>query len=90
MKMIVLFFSILTVLTASAAINDQDRAKLLSEVNLLPNPGFEASTGGWTASAGTFSATSTNPFTGKLSGAWNPSAGSETLSSEAITIQQGS
>jgi hypothetical protein len=89
MKMIVLFFSILTVLTASAAINDQDRAKLLSEVNLLPNPGFEASTGGWTASAGTFSATSTNPFTGKLSGAWNPSAGSETLSSEAITIQQG-
>jgi hypothetical protein len=51
MKMIVLFFSILTVLTASAAINDQDRAKLLSEVNLLPNPGFEASTGGWTASA---------------------------------------
>jgi hypothetical protein len=89
MKMIVLFFSILTVLTASAAINDQDKAKLLSEVNLLPNPGFEGSTGGWTASAGTFSATSTNPFTGKLSGAWNPSAGSETLSSEAITIQQG-
>jgi hypothetical protein len=89
MKMIVLFFSILTVLTASAAINDQDKAKLLSEVNLLPNPGFEGSTGGWTASGGTFSATSTNPFTGKLSATWDPSAGSETLSSEAITVEQG-
>lgn len=60
--------------------------------NLLKNPGFEATTfsTNWTASGGTFVVgTSTNIGTGLKGAVFTPSAGSQTVTSDAITIPNG-
>ena len=60
--------------------------------NLLANPGFEATTfsTGWTASGGSFTqGSSTNIGTGLKSAIFVPSAGSQTVTSTAVTIPYG-
>lgn len=60
--------------------------------NLLANPGFEHSTysTAWTASGGSSSVgTSTNIGTGLKSYAWDASASSQTLTSDAVAIPAG-
>lgn len=60
--------------------------------NLVKNPGFEATTfsSNWTLSAGSFTqGTSTNIGTGLKGAIFTPSAGSQTVTSDAITIPSG-
>lgn len=62
-------------------------------INLLTafNPGFEAGTGSWTASAGTFTATSTaaNVGVGLKAGSWVTGGSARTLKSTLATIPAG-
>jgi len=60
-----------------------------TEVNLLPNPGFEAKKAGWTNSAGSFTLETTSPLAGNASGKFNSSASSQTVSSAAYQIPAG-
>lgn len=59
--------------------------------NLLSNPGFEGGTVSWTASGGSFSATTTtaNIGTGAKAGDWDSSSAAQTLSATSITIPAG-
>lgn len=60
--------------------------------NLLKNPGFEAATfsTNWTASGGSFTqGSSANIGTGLKGAIFTPSAGSQTVTSDAITIPKG-
>jgi hypothetical protein len=59
--------------------------------NEMVNAGFEGGTTGWTASAGTFTTTSTaaNLGDGKLTGSWDSSAASQTLTDTALAITSG-
>lgn len=59
--------------------------------NLLPNPDWETGTTGWTASAGTYTRTTTaaNVAFGAGSGSWDASAASQTLTSTAVAIPTG-
>jgi hypothetical protein len=59
--------------------------------NLLPNPDWETSSSGWTASAGTYARTTTaaNVGFGAGSGSWDASASSQTLTSTAVAIPTG-
>jgi len=76
---------------AWAVPQEQDRAILEgNETNLLPNPGYEARTSGWSASgSSTLAIESTNPIKGKFSAKWDPSATGEFLDSELIQIESG-
>lgn len=57
--------------------------------NRLANPGFEGGTTGWTASAGSFTA-SVSVFSGGLQGgSWDDSASAQTLSGTAISLASG-
>lgn len=59
-------------------------------VNLLTdNPGFEQGTTGWTASGGSFTASSVDPLFGEQSGLFNASALSQTLTSTAYSMPVG-
>lgn len=58
--------------------------------NILPNPGFEASTVGWTASGGaTATANSTAKGTGAQGYDWDSNSASQTLVSATIVIPNG-
>lgn len=59
--------------------------------NILPNPGFEASSSGWTVSAGVQSLDlgATNISTGKKAFKWVPAAASDTASSAQVAIPNG-
>jgi hypothetical protein len=59
--------------------------------NLLKNPGFENGKADWTASAGTFTITSTaaNVGQGARAGSWDGSATGQTLTSTAVTLTAG-
>ena len=59
--------------------------------NTIYNSGFELGSGGWTASGGTFSTTTTaaNVGRGSVAGSFDGSAAAQTLTSSAITIPAG-
>lgn len=58
--------------------------------NILPDPGFEAATSGWTASGGaTATSNSTAKGTGSLGYDWDSNAASQTLMSTSVTIPNG-
>lgn len=58
--------------------------------NILPDPGFEASTSGWTASGGaTATSNSTAKGTGALGYDWDSNSASQTLTSSSVTIPAG-
>ena len=58
--------------------------------NILPDPGFEAATSGWTASGGaTATLNSTAKGTGSLGYDWDSNAASQTLMSTSVTIPNG-
>lgn len=58
--------------------------------NILPDPGFEASTSGWTASGGaTATSNSTAKGTGALGYDWDSNSASQTLTSTSVTIPAG-
>lgn len=56
--------------------------------NRLKNPGFEGGTTSWTASAGTFTTTSTaaDLESGALTGSWDSAASADTLTSTSLTV----
>ena len=58
--------------------------------NILPDPGFEALTSGWTASGGaTATANSTAKGTGALGYDWDSNSAAQTLQSTSVTIPAG-
>jgi hypothetical protein len=58
--------------------------------NILPDPGFEASVSGWTASGGaTATANSTAKGTGALGYDWDSNSAAQTLQSTSVTIPAG-
>jgi len=58
--------------------------------NILPDPGFEASVSGWTASGGATATTnSTAKGTGALGYDWDSNSASQTLTSTSVTIPNG-
>lgn len=63
--------------------------QFISWRNVLKNPGFENGKTNWTASAGTFTSSSTSPGEGTFKGVWDASASTQTLSSETWTIIDG-
>lgn len=67
-------------LRANAQIQEGARQYIFDR-NVLVNPGFENSTKGWTASAGSLALASSgsNKLTGNASGTWDASATSQTL-----------
>lgn len=91
MKRISIFLlPLLFVATALGALTELDRA-LLSQRNLLANPGWEGAKAGWTASGGTYTTTTTaaNIGAGNASGSWDSSSGSQTLTSGSVSITSG-
>ena len=73
-------FPLLFLVSTVFGINESDKA-FLSRYNYLSNPGFESGKGSWTASGGTYSATTTNVLFGKGSVTWDSSAAAQTLTS---------
>jgi hypothetical protein len=58
--------------------------------NILPDPGFESITSGWTSSGGaTATANSTAKGTGSLGYDWDSNGAGQTLTSSAVTIPAG-
>lgn len=58
--------------------------------NILPDPGFESSVSGWTASGGaTATSNSTAKGTGALGYDWDSNSASQTLQSSSVTIPAG-
>src|ERR1035437_1414706 len=58
--------------------------------NILPDPGFEAATSGWTCSGGSdYGAYTAAVGTGKLGYDWNSNSASQTLVSAQVTIPPG-
>lgn len=90
-KFILGLLAILTATTTQAAVSDADRALIERGNNLLKNGGFESGKLQWTASGGTFSTTSTAANLGKglLSGSFDSSSASQTLTSTAVAIPAG-
>lgn len=87
----ILFYILVTlffVLPAKAQLSTVQRAEVLAS-NIIENGGFENGAGGWTASGGSFSVSTTTPGMGSRKGLWNSSSAAQTLTSKAITIPQG-
>lgn len=76
---------------ALAALSELDRSYLVGR-NVLTNPGFEASTAGWTSSGGSLTTmtTATNVDIGGASGQWDSSAAAQTWTSGYVSINVGS
>lgn len=77
-------------LTASASVNEVDRAQVFAN-NILYNAGFENGKYYWTESGGTFAiATSgSNKLIGGTSATWDSSASAQYLYGSAVTIPNG-
>lgn len=92
MKKMISALVILTALipAALAAVSGADRA-INPIYNLLPNPGFENRSAGWTASGGTVATTNSTASNGmgSLGYEWDSSAASQTLVSNVVTIPAG-
>lgn len=84
-------FILLVTMTASAAVNDADKALVGSHIELLLNPGFENGRASWTASGGTLAtATSgTSLLAGRSSVTWNSNGAAQTFCSSLVTVPQG-
>lgn len=65
-----------------------DQPSIFTGQNMVSNGGFERTTTGWTASGGTFTSTTTNPYRGNISGVWDSNSASQTLTSTAVTVPQ--
>lgn len=89
MRKIILTLVLLPI-TALAIFSESDKQQNVFR-NLLRNPGFENGKLNWTASAGSFTITTTtaNVSTGLASGIWDPSATSQTLTATAVAIPAG-
>lgn len=76
---------------AFAVLSNADKAQNVLYQNYAPNPGAESGTSGWTASAGTFTTTTTaaNVARGAVSFSWDGSATGQTLTSTQVTIPSG-
>lgn len=81
---LILFFSV----TTNATLNEVDKTNIFSK-NLMRNGGFESGKALWTASAGTFAVTTTNPMIGGMHATWDAAASADTLVNTAITIPTG-
>ena len=77
-------------LTASASLNDVDKAYLVHK-NIMDNGGFENGAARWAESAGAEAivTSGSNLLTGKASATWDAAATSDTYSYNAITIPNG-
>jgi hypothetical protein len=75
---------------AFGALTEVDRQEV-SFLNLIAplNGGFESGKAKWTASGGTFTASTTNPGQGNGMAVWNASSAGQTFSSTAVTIPNG-
>lgn len=92
MKFLLILLMVLTAQVATAwniPPADKEEAYLYYK-NKIVNPGFENGTTNWTASAGTFSATTSTSDIGEgaRAGSWNASAASQTLSANTYTIER--
>lgn len=81
------------VLTADAAQSEGIKwapSTASAGVELISNPGWEFTSGGWTASGGTYARTTTaaNVGLGIGAGAWDSNASGQTLCSDAATLPQ--
>lgn len=74
----------------ASALTDVDKAEIYNQ-NLLLNNGFENGKSKWSATAGTFSYTTSSTYVlkGKASGTWDAAASGNILSSNAVTMQAG-
>ena len=77
-------------LTASASLNDVDKAYLVHK-NIMDNGGFENGAARWTESAGTevIVTSGSNLLTGKASATWDAAAANDTYSYNAVAIPNG-
>jgi hypothetical protein len=74
---------------AFGLLSEGDKQAVIQQNRLLSNPGFELGKTGWTASGGTFSASTSAKAVGALGGAWDASAASQTLKSTLVAIPDG-
>ena len=82
----------LFILKSEAQFTNPQKA-VFPDINLLnsKNPGFESGKTGWTASAGTYTVTTTgsNVGSGTTAASWATGAASRTFTSSAVTIPSG-
>ena len=76
--------------TASAALNDVDKAMVWPK-NVLPNGGFENGRQGWTVSGGTLATVTSgsNLLTGTVSATWDSNGAAQTMRTASIAIPKG-
>lgn len=91
MKLLLTFLTLFFSLTGYGQLKETERQEI-PDINLIENPGFENGLARWTnTGGGTFATTSTvaNLSIGAVSGSWDASAASDTLTSKQITIPAG-
>ncbi len=81
-------FLVLFSTLAFGAISNPDRAIVERGRNILDNGGFESGRAKWTASAGSFSTTSTaaNVFAGSIAGSWDSNSAAQTLTTTIVSV----
>lgn len=87
MKYLILLITLFSI-TTTATLNEIDKTNIFSK-NLMRNGGFENGKALWTASAGTFAVTTTNPMIGSMHATWDAAASADTLVNTALTIPTG-
>lgn len=88
MRFLTYLLCLLISIPTNATLNNVDKTQIFNK-NLLVNGGFENGKQKWTASAGTFTVSSSTPLVGKYKGVWDAAASADTLTTTAVAIPAG-